>query len=529
VNRYLINFDTRSLERQETDVLVIGSGAAGLRAAIAAAEFAKVLIITKAPVAECNTHYAQGGIACPFSESDTTAEHVADTLRVGDGLSNRAVARRMVGRAPEAMRELLEWGMRFDRSGGRIELALEGGHSRPRVLHAGGDATGAELLRTLVARAKDNPNIQIRENCFTLDLLTGGGRCLGAIVWCAGCDSPVAILARETILATGGAGQIFRETTNPDVATGDGIAMALRAGVVLEDLEMVQFHPTTLYIPGAVRSLISEAVRGAGAFLRDNHGTRFMPDYHRAAELAPRDVVSRAIVRQMQITRDTSAYLDLTHLSAGVIRARFPKLAKLCEEFGIDITRDTIPVRPSAHYFIGGVRTDMCGRTSLTGLRACGEVACTEFHGANRLASNSLIEALVMGTISGAESGKAAEQACSSSRAVRDRSNRSVFPQVDVQDVRNSLKSLMWRSAGVEREGAEMTEALQHVGHWSSYILDRQFDSPSGWELQNMLIVAAGVLRCALSRTESRGVHYRTDFPSTNDRKWRKHTFLKDR
>ncbi len=382
-----------------------------------------------------------------LSEHDSFEEHVADTLsRQAGPLCDRQVVERIVREGPEQIRELIRWGAHFDTSGDQLALGREGGHGRERIAHALGDATGKEVMRAVIERAEKAENVHLWQNTFTIDLLTCDGVCRGAIVWNHR-HGKTLIWAKETILCTGGTGQLYRETTNPDVATGDGLAMAYRAGAELRDMEFVQFHPTVLYIAGSSRHLITEAMRGEGAYLIDRSGHRFMPEYDQRAELAPRDVVSWAIVSQMERTRHPSVYLELNHLDPAVVRTRFPGIAAICEKFGIDITKDRIPVRPGAHYMMGGVTIDMDCRTTLPGLWAAGEVTASGLHGANRLASNSLLEALVHGVVAGEGVSRAAAAVDDDFRAL-PLSNPRVAPtpeNLDLIDIRNSLKSLMWR------------------------------------------------------------------------------------
>jgi len=529
--RYLVSFDTHHLPHLFTDVLVIGSGVAGLRAAIEAAQVGSVLLVGKGGLDDSNSWEAQGGVAAVMSPEDDIENHVADTLRTGQGLSDEAVVRMVVSEGPEEIRRLIDWGAEFDRTDGELALTKEGGHSHPRIVHARGDATGAELVRTLVRVVRRNPLIQVLEHTFVIDLLTTDDTCVGAFAW----DDRrglTLIWAHACVLATGGAGQVYRETTNPEVATGDGIAIAYRAGAALRDLEFVQFHPTTLYIAGAARALISETARGEGGILLNRKGERFMPRYHPEAELAPRDVVARAILKEMQATGDTHVYLDLTHLPAERLRERFPKIAQLCADFDIDITKDRIPVRPSAHYLIGGVIVDAEGRTNLEGLYAAGEVASTGLHGANRLGSNSLLEALVMGRRTGEAAGAWARARRRQAQVPLHLRSALEAPQkdrIDLRDVANSLKSLMWRQVGVEREEDALAEAEERIDFWTSYVLGAEFLSPVGWQLQNMLTVAKLITHCARRRRESRGVHIRTDFPQTDDEHWRTHTVVQKR
>ncbi len=405
--RYLVGFDSPLLPHRFTDVLVIGSGVAGLRAAIEAARHANVVVITKDELNECSTDRAQGGIAAALGPGDSPEKHAADTIAVGCGLCDPATVRLVVEQGPELVRELAQWGAAFDREGDGLSLAIEGGHRCARVAHARGDATGAEIEETLLRKVASTPNIQTIKHTFAIDLLTLDGICLGAATW-SHARGLTLIWAKAVILATGGAGQVYRETTNPRVATGDGLAMAYRAGCELRDLEFVQFHPTTLYVAGAARVLISEAARGEGGILVNKLGERFMEKYSPMKELAPRDVVSRAILAEMQRTGDTNVYLDLTHVPPDRLAARFPLIKEMCSLFDIDIAEDLIPVCPSAHYMIGGVTADHRGQTTIGRLYACGEVASTGLHGANRLGSNSLLEGLVFGRAAGDAAGRAA-------------------------------------------------------------------------------------------------------------------------
>jgi len=524
--RYLVDFDPKDVPHRFTDVLVLGSGLAGLRAALGVSPEYRIEVVTKAKGEQSNSQWAQGGIAAVWDVDDTFAAHVGDTLEAGKGLCDPDIVEMVVREAPDHIRELMSWGARFDTEAGEVSLGREGGHTFSRILHARGDATGAEVMRAVLARATSQPNIRIREDTFTIDLLTLDHRCAGALVW-----SPEvglhAIWAQETILATGGCGQLFRETTNPLMATGDGLAAAFRAGATLQDMEFVQFHPTVLYVAGTARYLISEAVRGEGAVLRDKNGERFMLGQHPLAELAPRDTVSQAIVRQMAKTQHPCVYLDQSHLDPELVKRRFPSIAAACAQAGLDFARDPIPVRPGAHYMIGGVATDALGRTTLPGLWACGEVAATGLHGANRLASNSLLEAMVFGSRCGknasAELSPRRETSLPLSKAVHEPRSFANEPPLDLADVRNSLRSLMFRNVGIERNAEGLKAALDQISFWGQYVLDRTFDRPEGWELQNMLTTADVMARAALERTESRGTHLRADFPAVDDRRWRVH------
>ena len=529
--RYLVPFHPKLYPHFFTDILIIGSGLAGLRAALAVHPSLNVLVVCKEGLDASNSYNAQGGIATVWDKTDTFAEHVADTLIAGGELCDKEVVEHVVRNGPQQIRQLIEYGVHFDlgETSDDLDLSREGGHGRNRILHANGDATGREIMRGLIAEVKTRPNIRLWENTFALDLLTHDGSCRGAIVsWTMpghGHAEKELLWAKQTILATGGIGQIYRETTNPDVATGDGIAMACRAGAEIRDMEFVQFHPTVLYIAGGSRSLISEAMRGEGAYLIDKNGYRFMHDYDRRGELAPRDVVSNSIVAQMQKTNHPKVYLDFSHKDAAWVRARFPGIAETCRKFGIDIATDKIPVRPGVHYLMGGVTVDIDGRTTLPRLWAAGEVSRTGLHGANRLASNSLLEALVFGETTGRLASQEAmvqtndylvEQIENKPLPVSDAELQvALLSTIDVADIRNALKSLTWRKAGVVRIGEQLQEALVDIERWSRYVFGVQFPSTSGWELQNMLTVARLIVSGAIARQESRGAHQRKDFPQT--------------
>jgi L-aspartate oxidase len=522
--RYLVPFHPKRIQHHFVDVLVIGGGIAGLRAAMELDPRLSLLVITKDKMEQSNSAYAQGGIASVLDPEDNFASHVDDTLIAGANLCDRDVVEMVVREAPDHIRQLIEWGTNFDSEKGELLLGREGGHSHRRIVHALGDATGHEIMRAMIVQARSKLDAMIWANTFTIDLLTHEGRCRGALVWNAQ-RGRTFVWAKQTILCTGGAGQVFRETTNPEVGTGDGLAIAYRAGAELRDMEFMQFHPTVLYIAGSSRSLITEAMRGEGAYLIDANGRRFMPEYDERAELAPRDVVSRAIVEQMEKTRQPSVFLSLSHLDPERVRKRFPGIAKTCAEFGIDIASDPIPVRPGAHYMIGGVTVDHDGKTTVPGLWAAGEVTSSGLHGANRLASNSLLEGLVYGAHAGAGASAAALAEPDEYRAV-PLENAATEPHAEplnLADIRNSLRSLMWRSAGVKSEGPQLAEAAETIRRWCRYVLSRQLSDPAGWELQNMLTVASLMVESDLAREESRGVHLRADFPERDDVHWRRH------
>ncbi len=522
--RYLIPFRSLLLPHIFTDTLVIGSGVAGMRAALAAAEGgADVILLAKGELDVSCTAQAQGGIAIADADPVSIESHYQDTIDTGVGLCGSEAVRTLVEDGPAALEELLKWGMRFDRNEeGELSYGREGAHSANRILHTDGAATGRELARCLGEKINEAENIRVFDHCFALDLMTnpaqeerGKQRVLGAITHHNQYGLQI-IWAKATILASGGAGQVFRESTNPTLTTGDGLAMAYRAGAWLGDLEFIQFHPTTLYVAGASRSLISEAVRGEGAKLVDRQDQRFMDAYHELAELAPRDVVSRAILDQLAQTQEAAVYLDVRHLGNGFAR-RFPNLDTILKSYDIDPMKNLIPVHPSAHYTIGGVCTDLFGRTSLPGLYACGEVACTGLHGANRLASNSLLEGLVYGKRAG-DAAREMSNALHTPMKIVSEMMTSEHGELDLEDVRSSLRSTMWRNVGIQRTGAKLNDVIDMFGFWARYILDSIFDDPRGWETQNMLTVGVLITRAAKWREESRGTHYRTDCPGTDDK-----------
>ena len=526
LRRYLVHFSSYNIPQVFTDVLVIGSGVAGLSAVCGLPSGVSVLLATKGDLQEGSTGEAQGGVAAAVGPQDSPQTHFEDTLDAGCGLCNEEAVRLVTQEGLARLDELVAMGVRFDREGDELALTREGGHSLPRIVHANGDATGLAIEETMVARARERAHLEVFERTFVLDLLTLDGACHGALVWHPA-HGLMMVRAKQTVLAAGGCGRIYRETTNPSVVTGDGVAMAFRAGASLQDMEFVQFHPTTLYVAGASRALISEAVRGEGGVLLNREGERFMPRYHAEAELAPRDVVSRSIIEEMARTEHTNVYLDVRSMSAEFLERRFPTITGLCRRFGLDPAEDLIPVRPAAHYMVGGVRTDLDGRTDIANLLACGEVACTGLHGANRLGSNSLLEGLVFGRrcAATAAEGLAAMGEALPVHALQGLPQEPAYGRLNLTDVENSLRSLMWRDAGVVRTGRDLDEALEMITFWCRYVMDKEFEGPQGWELQNMLTVARLVAMCARQREESRGVHYRSEFPET-DPSWQRHIMI---
>ena len=515
------------MSADRADVLVLGSGIGGLMAALRLAEHADVIVLTKKRADDSNTNYAQGGIAAVFDGHDSFARHEADTLRAGAGLCDRAVVRQVVREAPERVRELAELGVDFSRGGRGFELGREGGHSRRRIVHAS-DFTGRAIEHVLLDRVRAHPNIELVEDQLAVDLILDSrlGRrrahqrdaCWGAYVLDRGTGRIRPVTARATVLATGGSGKVYLYTTNPDVATGDGLAMAYRAGAPVESLEFVQFHPTCLYHPRARTFLISEAVRGEGARLRTLDGTRFMPELHPLAELAPRDIVARAIDREMKRRGEPHVWLDLSHVPAARIRARFPNIASRLRELGIDMTREPIPVVPAAHYQCGGVRATLAGRTGLDGLHAIGEVACTGLHGANRLASNSLLEALVGAHRASAEVLARLAAVPRAPRAEAWRTAGTRPPREGVVSDHNweSVRRVMWDLVGIVRSDERLAFAARRLELLSDEI-ERDYDqlrlSPDLVELRNIALVGSLIVASAMRRRESRGLHYNLDHP----------------
>lgn len=520
---YLVNFDTRQLPQEEWEYVILGSGIAGLYTACAASQAGgKVVVLTKHTVLESNTEKAQGGIAAALGSADSPSLHRQDTLCAGAGLCDEEAVNILVHEGPRRVKELIALGARFDALNGELLLGREGAHSRRRILHAAGDATGAEIQRVLTEHAGRNPGIEVRENHFAVDLLVHENTCYGVLVYDLQEERLKVFWGRVIVLATGGLGQLYAQNTNPEVATGDGVAMAYRAGAEVMDLEFIQFHPTVLSLPGAPRFLISEAVRGEGGILRNCRGERFMPRYHELAELAPRDVVVRAILNELAETNSKEVFLDLSHLDPEKIQRRFPTITRTCRELGLEIKKDPIPVTPAAHYAMGGVKTSLNGETSIDGLYACGEAACQGVHGANRLASNSLLDGLVFG-----------KRIVEHARHCRPPRKRREFAcdclgaplPLDYRELRLAIKSVMNKSAGPVRTGRGLQEALAFFEKWSCLFQH----AAAGWEemeVRNMCEVGRLITHAALLRTESRGGHYRADYPAT-DEKWQKHIIFK--
>ena len=503
----------------ETDFIVIGSGVAGLRASIELAQSgANVTVLTKDKASESNTEYAQGGVAVVLSDDDNAELHEGDTLVAGAGLCDPKAVETLVTEGTKYIKQLIDWGTEFDREGGKLVFTQEAAHSRRRILHAHGDSTGAEFVRALIDRAGREKTINLTPFATTESLIVRDGRCMGVRFLDPVLRAPREIYAKAVIMCTGGAGQLYLHTTNPPVATGDGMAMAYFAGAEMADMEFIQFHPTALNLEKAPRFLLSEAMRGEGGVLKNKYGERFMPRYDERAELAPRDIVARSIVLEMRRTGTRSVYLDMTALDEDFLKHRFPKIYETCKQYGLNIAADMLPVSPASHYCMGGIRTDLWGRSTVSGLYAAGEVTCTGVHGANRLASNSLLEGLVFGA-------RAGEAAAGDSLKPQIQSPKSDSTGLGTWDagrrtmlstaVKKRIKRVMWERVGILRDRDSLRRAL------------KEFDQIAAGNLssssRNFVTLARLVANAALWREESRGAHFRTDFPKQHDN-WRVHS-----
>jgi L-aspartate oxidase len=508
------------------DYVIVGSGIAGLYIALLAIQRGTVLILTKGSIDDCNTKYAQGGIAVAMGKDDSADLHFKDTMAAGAGLCDADAVRILTEEAADCMADLIGFGVPFDTLDGEITLTREAAHSVPRVMHAGGDATGEHVEVTLSRQVRSTA-IKVLENCLASEILVRKGKVAGIRALDCHTGSVDEYSCKFLILASGGAGKLFRYTTNSDVVTGDGIALAFEAGAEISDMEFFQFHPTVLRLPGVAPFLISEAVRGEGGILRNVEGHRFMPEYVAEAELATRDVVARSIVYEMKKTRGDRVFLDVTHLPPRLITTRFPHIYRFCRNHGLDITKGFIPVAPAAHYIMGGVKVNNWGETNIPGLFAAGETACTGVHGANRLASNSLLESVVFSrrivqrtamTSLPRHPKKRSKEAIS--HCLPDRETLSRVPHLNLPN----LQSLMWEKVGIIRSGRSLKQAANILAAWEN-LLSQPTDRPS-YELNHLVLCARLVTEAALLRKESRGAHFRTDFPKTS-REWQRHIVFK--
>jgi L-aspartate oxidase len=507
------------------DYIIVGSGIAGLYTALLAKESGSVLVLTKGSIEDCNTRHAQGGIAAPIGKNDSPELHFQDTMNAGDGLCDPEAVRILVNEAPDRIADLIKFGVPFDTLDGEISLTREAAHTVPRILHAGGDATGEHIEVTL-SRKVYTSSIKLLEYCLVTQILIESGKVKGV----RALDTRTGLVedydCRFVIIATGGAGRLFKYTTNSDVATGDGITLAFQTGAELTDMEFFQFHPTAVRLPGVPPFLISEAVRGEGGILRNVEGYRFMPDYHPKAELAPRDIVARSIIHEMGKTKSDRVFVDVTHIPASLVATRFPNIYRFCLGHGLDITKGLIPVAPAAHYFMGGVKVNTWGETNITGLFAAGETACTGVHGANRLASNSLLEVVVF-----------SKRIIERTREITATTPTTVPSQTNCYHLQQhkklrtaiklnltNLQSLMWDKVGIVRSGEGLSKATDILATWEG-LLPQPTDRPS-YEMNNMVLNARLMAEAALLREESRGAHFRTDFPKPSP-DWQKHIVFK--
>lgn len=518
-----------AVEKTDYDYIIIGSGIAGLNSALLAKEHGSVLILTKGRIEDCNTQYAQGGIAAALGPGDSAVLHMQDTLTAGAGLCDPEAVSVLTSEGPQRVANLIQWGVPFDTNHGQIALGREGAHSMPRIIHAGGDATGQHIETTLAQRVAQS-DITVLEYSLATKILVEEGRACGVETLDTALGGQASFNGRYIILATGGAGRLYRYTTNPEVATGDGVALAFDAGAAVMDLEFYQFHPTAFSMEGAPSFLLSEAMRGEGAVLRDAQGRAFMADYHPLADLAPRDVVSRAIATEMEQAGGGPVWLDISHLPADTVQARFPTIYRFCLDHGLDITKEPAPVAPAAHYMMGGIKTDVWGRTSLDGLYGCGEVACAAVHGANRLASNSLLDTLVFAQrVVASTLGDAPEPAKpgfgSPGLACVDvtLTQRPLVCASAPTPSLEALQDLMWRNVGINRNGQRLLLSARILQLWQRTI-PKPVDLPS-YELANMVLLARLMVEGALLRQESRGSHFREDFPQPSEQ-WEKHVVL---
>jgi len=526
---------TLSQKVYHVDYAVVGSGVAGMRAAIELSQAGSVLVLAKSYLSESATAYAQGGIAVALSDEDEIGLHEQDTINAGDGLCNPETVALLVEEGPKYITQLIEWGTEFDRAGTKLAFTREAARSRSRILHAQGDSTGREISRALLARAHTIPHLHLRPHAFTTSLIIEKGYAVGVHFIDENDGSLHELRAGAVLLATGGLGQLYRETTNPEVATGDGMAIAYEAGAVLSDMEFVQFHPTALAIQGAPPFLLSEALRGEGGILRNINLERFMKRYHEAQELAPRDIVTRAITSEMHRTNSKHVYLDLTSKSKEFLEKRFPRIYATCSSYGLDLASDLAPVSPAAHFMMGGVKTDLWGHSSIPGLYAAGETGATGVHGANRLASNSLLEGLVFGARAGIAMIKDAPGTKKSSSHLpgspapktwnnAEKSPDKPKPKPADAEALEKLREIMWKQVGILRIGKELKAAIDALAE--VHLPRTQKAGRHEHEIRNLHALGSLVARSALAREESRGSHYRADFPYRDDDKLQKHSLI---
>ncbi len=522
--RYLIDFDTNNIRKEYYDVIIIGSGIAGVYTALELLDKYKIVILTKETIDISNSVLAQGGIAVSLDKEDSPELHFKDTLYAGAGLCDENSVWVLVNEAAQNIESLCKFGVNFDKKKNREELSLtrEGAHSKNRIIHAG-DTTGKEVCDKLISVVETRKNVKIEERTFAIDLLTDTDVCKGVLTYDEDSDQYVYYVSNVVINAAGGFGQLYSNTTNPEVATGDGVGLAYRAGAELMDMEFVQFHPTVLFHSENKSFLISEAVRGEGALLRNTLGERFMPKYHELNELAPRDIVSRAIFSEMKKTNSDYVYLDITFKDKKYLEERFPNIYKTCLTYGIDISKDYIPVAPAEHYCMGGVKADEFGRTNINGFFACGEVACSGIHGANRLASNSLLEGLVFGHKIGDEVARILTESRSVDTSFHLKyEKKRVKKEINREQMKLDIQNIMIKYVGIIRDKKGMLIAKSIVDEYYNSILEMSNASLEDFEIQNMVLLAKLVIEAAIEREESRGAHYRIDFESTDNINWKR-------
>lgn len=525
--RYLVDFDTTKLAAEQYDIIIIGGGIAGIYTALEIPEQYSIAMLVKESMDTSNSVLAQGGVAAPLDKDDSPRLHFRDTVYAGAGLCDEKSVWILVNEAADNINALCGFGVDFDRKDEKkFSFSKEGAHSKSRIVHAG-DTTGKEICDKLINVARMRRNITIKEKNFAIDLLTVDNNCKGVLAYDGNRGSYIAYAAGAIVCAAGGFGQLYSNTTNPRVATGDGVAMAYRAGAKIMNMEFIQFHPTVLFHPQNRSFLISEAVRGEGALLKNIHGERFMPKYHRMAELAPRDVVSRSIFDEIKKTGSDCVYLDITFKSEDYIKSRFPNIYRVCKGYGIDISKNYIPVAPAEHYCMGGIKTDVWGCTDLNGFYACGEAACSGIHGANRLASNSLLEGLVFGHRVGQKIGESYFRKPRIGDMHIKVQTRKKAADIDVEKIRRDIREIMTKYVGIIRTGEGLRAAEQRINHYTKELGLIKNTCIEHFELRNMLLLSRLVIESAIERTESRGAHFRMDFQETDDINWKRNVIKK--